>query len=246
MYIDHEHPNDDFIELGKIQGEDLQEIKTSIKNLILKINPEEKIEGVKILEKDKIRNSVDFDLPKHFEWSELELKIKEGKEDVEIFYKEKNLGIKSYVDLGFSANRKEHKPNREWNLLIYLSVFQKLNITEATPANLGPMFKNHTGGFGIKKDNVYQIKKILSDALKTIFKTEEDPFTDKKEYYEPKFKIEPEPGLRHDEIWSPRIKNDESQEPLFFKDNDNEKPYDDETLFNDEDSDEYKDINEEY
>ena len=173
------------------------------------------------------------------------LKIKEGLEDLEILYKDKYIGKVSYVDLGFSATKTNHKPNRAWKLLIILSVLQRENITLATPEKLMSMFKGYAGN-GITKENVYQIKKLLSDALKIIFRIEEDPFTDRKEYYEPKFTILPEPTLRNEEPWSKRLMTGESQEPNFFEDKEDESPYNDETLFSDEDPDDDKDINEEY
>ena len=78
--------------------------------------------------------------------------------------------------------------NRRWFLLTILSVLQNKDITQATPDNLMPMLKrdnSHT----IKKDTVHQTKKLLSEDLKDIFETKENPFTDNKKYYEPKFKI---------------------------------------------------------
>ena len=251
MYIDPEHPNYDFVQLGQINGESIQDIKTRIKKIIFELSPEEKTNEVEDIliknrEKKKDKNIFKFDFVQPIQWDGLTLKIKDGKEDLEVAYKDKALGTKNYIDLGFSSNTKNHKPNRGWQLLVILSVFQLRNITEATPANIGPMFKNHTGGNGITKENVYQTKRILSDTLKTIFKTNEDPFTDKKEFYEPIFTILPEPGLRHPEIWSSRIKNNESQEPSFFEDKEGESSYDDEILFNNEDPDDDKDIDEQY
>ena len=256
MYIDHEHPNYDFIQLGQVNGESIQDIKTRIEKLIFKINPEEKINKsenilAKKREKKRDKNIFKFDFPKPIQWGELTLKIKDGKEDVEVVYKDKYYGTKSYIDLGFSSNTKNHKPNRLWNLLMMLSIFQNGNITGATSANIGPMFENHTGGFGIKKENFYQTKKLLSDALKTIFGTEEDPFIDRtkidrKEYYELLFTILPEPALRNEDPWSKRLMTGESPKPFFIEDKEGENPYDDETMFNNEDSDDDKDIDEQY
>jgi len=37
--------------------------------------------------------------------------------------------------------------------------------------------------------------------LRAIFKTDDNPFHDRRDYYEPKFTILPEPVLRHEEVW---------------------------------------------
>jgi len=183
----------------------------------------ENLKEKKTLPQDK--STFNLGITEAVQWNKVVLKVKEGKKDLEIFYDGNLIKTASYIELGFSANKKNHKPNKSWYLLIALSALQKTDIQQATPEQIKFMLKE-TSRNEISKDNVYKTKERLSNVLKFIFNTIEKPFVDRIEYYEPIFKILPEPVLRNEEIWSARLNNDESQEPLYFKDdidgNDNE------------------------
>ena len=58
-----------------------------------------------------------------------------------------------------------------------------------------------TQGKMLSANNVQQVKKLLVERLQEIFKTSDDPFHDRRDYYEPKFTILPEPALRHEKVW---------------------------------------------
>lgn len=156
------------------------------------------------------------------DWSSLKLKIKEGLEDIEIFYKDKYIDEVNYKDIGFSSNTKNHKPNREWEILILLSYFQSTNPAQATPEELKNVLSSKTKK-SITSDNLYRIKHNLSLKLGNIFNIPDDnpPFDNKiKDYYKPLFILKTgERELRHKEIYSQRIYEGKSHEPLYIKDN---------------------------
>lgn len=227
---------------AKRKIKNIQEEATTYFNALEKIGEEftkEDRENIKITKKmveelykqlmfkpqpQKKKHTVKLILPETARWEKVVLKMKDGLEDIEILYDGKHIKMASYIELGFSANKKNHKPDRKWRLLTMLSVLQNKDITRATPDNLKPMLEGH-GGRTIKKDTVHQTKKLLSEALKAIFETKENPFADNKKYYEPKFKILPEPALRREEVWSPRLQENRSHEPKFISDKDSETSY---------------------
>jgi hypothetical protein len=95
-----------------------------------------------------------------FDWSKLELKFKDGMEEMEIFYNSKLVVTKSYIELGFSANKKEYRPNREWELLKALSIHQETDFVNASPNNLPVSFQTKQGQ-KFSSDNLHQTKKLL-------------------------------------------------------------------------------------
>ncbi len=148
----------------------------------------------------KRKCTVEIIIPEETQWEKVELKIKDGLQDIEVWYDNKHIITTDYVDLGFSANPKEHKPDRKWNFLCILSVLQNEDITQATPNNVMPMLARHSNRV-TKIANVHQTKKLLSNALRSLFKTSSDPFYENRFYYQPKFKILPETVLRTKEVW---------------------------------------------
>ena len=165
---------------------------------LIPISSPTKILGVNRPQKKK--HTVDLVFPEIVQWEKVIIKIKDGLQDAEILYDDKHLITASYVELGFSANKKDHKPDRKWNFLCILSVLQNENITQATAQNLMPMLANYSGR-AIKISNVHQAKKMLTASLRTLFKTSADPFVANHNYYEPKFKILPEAMMRQKELW---------------------------------------------
>jgi hypothetical protein len=133
-------------------------------------------------------------------WEDLTLKIKSGLEDIEIWYKDKHIKTCSYVDLGFSTTKTNHKPDRLWQMLQILSFLQKTDITQATPQKLLDSFNKLTSK-SLKKDSIHKTKQLLVEALQTIFRTHKtNPFYDEKKYYHPKFTILPEAEMRTEEL----------------------------------------------
>ena len=172
-----------------------------------------KIEGLtqqKVSQKLKNKHTIDLIFPEPVHWEKVLLKVQDGAQDIEIYYNNKHIKTASYIDLGFSATKKNHRPDRQWVLLTILAVLQSTDITQATPSNLLPMIGKYSDK-NIKIGNVHQAKRGLSTALQAIFNTEDDPFHDNKEYYEPKFKILPQPMMR-DNTWEQGGRLNENRE----------------------------------
>ncbi|MCF7844039.1 hypothetical protein K9M47_04050 [Candidatus Gracilibacteria bacterium] len=147
----------------------------------------------------KKKYTTDLTFPEKVKWEKVTIKIKEGQEDIEIFYNDKFIKTADYIELGFSANKKEHKPDMKWHLLCIFSILQSTDISKATVNNLIPMLNNR-GNRKTSKDNVHQTKKNLSKTLQNLFKTNDDPFIHNGNYYEPRMKILPEPALRNEAL----------------------------------------------
>jgi len=139
-------------------------------------------------------------VPANLKWEKVTLKVKEGLQDIEIHYDGKHIKTADYIELGFSASKKNCKPNMKWRLLIILSVLQSIDKTKATVDGLLPMLAEYSK-HKTDRSNIHQTKKALSDALMTIFNTDENPFVNNRVFYEPKFIILPEPTLRDQAIW---------------------------------------------
>ncbi len=148
----------------------------------------------------KKKHTVELEFPEIVKWEKVVLKIKDGLQDIEIWYDEQHIKTANYVELGFSSNKKEHKPDRKWNFLTILSVLQNEDITQATTNNLMPMLAKYSGR-ATNRANVHQTKKLLSKALRAVFKTSDNPFIENRNYYEPKFKLLPESIMRTKEVW---------------------------------------------
>jgi hypothetical protein len=146
------------------------------------------------------KHTVELIFPEAVQWNKVILKLKDGLQDIEIWYGKQHIKNTNYVELGFSANKKDHKPDKKWNLLCILSIMQNTDITKATPEALMPMLAKYSNK-ATKKATVHQTKKLLSNALRSIFNTGDDPFMDNRIYYEPRFKILPESIMRHKEMW---------------------------------------------
>lgn len=148
------------------------------------------------------RCNIDLHLPEKSNWDKIEIKIKKGQEDVQILYNKQHIVNTDYKELGFGKNKKNIEPNIAWHFLCILSVLQKTDIKTATPDNLMPMIARHTKRV-TGKNNIYAIKNQLSKQLREVFYQIEDPnpFYENKQFYEPKFAVQPEPDLRNEEVW---------------------------------------------
>jgi hypothetical protein len=153
-----------------------------------------------IKRKRKLRHTVDFIFPEIVHWEKVELKMKSGLQEMEIFYDGTHVDTVDYTELGFFSGTKEKKTDRSWGFLCALAVLAGTDITKATANNLMPMIAINTQVV-LTRPNVYQIKKTLVNRLRAIFKTDEDPFYENKEYYHPKFTILPEAELREADTW---------------------------------------------
>lgn len=186
-------------EFGKIDGKNAQDITVQIENLINRFKKKlERWSTKNIVGKKK--SIIELIFPETVQWEKVTIKIKDGAKDAEIFYNDKHIKTANYIELGFSANKLNPKINKEWLLLTILSVLQNEDIKQATPENLRCMLGRDSKSERIEIDTVHQTKKRLSDALKDIFKTNKDPFVENRTYYEPKFKILPEPMMRNEEL----------------------------------------------
>lgn len=142
----------------------------------------------------------ELEFPKPIQWAKLELKIKEGLQDIDIFYNGKHIKTASYENLGFYSGEKEKKADRQWLFLTTLSVYSATDIKNATAQNMSSSLSKQTNKT-INAAAIHQIKKNLVSALRDIFKTNDNPFTENKFFYEPKFKLLPAPSLRNEELW---------------------------------------------
>ncbi|MBP6949083.1 MAG: hypothetical protein KBB50_03365, partial [Candidatus Pacebacteria bacterium] len=116
-------------------------------------------------------------IPKNFEWNKVEIKITSDSDGAEICYGGKIIKKGDYIELGFSSNLKNHKKNREWDLLVALSIFTDKKLGRATPNTLIGTIKGKNGKT-LSLDSIYQAKRHLSEALCVMFDTEKDPFVD--------------------------------------------------------------------
>lgn len=173
----------------------------------------------------KNKRTVNLNLPEPIQWEKVTIKFQIGMQDVEILYDDKHIITASYIELGFNSAKTNHKPDRKWNFLEILAALQATDISRATTDNIKSSMAKRSGKtMGVA--NVYQTKKQLSDSLKTIFHTDKNPFTDNKEYYEPKFKVLPssDTRLRSEKIWPQsrplnenkycKEKNDDKYKPI--------------------------------
>lgn len=160
---------------------------------LIPIDSPAKILGVN--RRRRVKGVIEFNLPEMVNWEKVTLKIKEGLQDVEIWYGKDFIETTDYIRLGFYSGEKEKQPDRKWKFLTVLSVYCGTRIQEATVTNM----INGLSGDSEKKvrpANVHQIKRGLVKALRAIFKTDDDPFYENRDYYQPKFTLVPEPALR--------------------------------------------------
>lgn len=150
--------------------------------------------------KRRVRHSVEIVLPEIAQWEKVELKMKEGLQDVEIFYDGTFIQSADYAQLGFFSGNKQQKADRQWGFLCALAVLSATDITQATADKMRNMIAVNSK-LSLNTGNVHQIKRTLVKRLRALFKTDEDPFYDRRDYYHPKFTILPEPDLRRAEIW---------------------------------------------
>lgn len=141
---------------------------------------------------------IELPFPEPVQWEKVVLKIKDGRQELEIFYDNSKIITADFVRLGFFSGKKQQKPDRRWGFLCALSTLSTNNFQHATAENMRSMI---TPGKTISANNVQQIKKSFVEWLQDTFKTRDDPFRDNRAYYEPKFAILPEPSLRHEEVW---------------------------------------------
>lgn len=147
----------------------------------------------------RAKHTVEITFPEKVQWEKVTIKIKAGMNDAEISYGGQHLATASYVELGFAASAKQQKPDRKWQFLTALSAMNFLDPKQATPFNLANALTQQTEK-KITVENVHAIKKQLSEKLIEIFETDEDPFTENKEYYVPHFNLLPSPDLRNPEL----------------------------------------------
>lgn len=127
-------------------------------------------------------------LPPETIWEDITIKFK-NKYEIEIYVKDKFLEIASNENMGCyksNLNKEEDNSDKQWEFL------QKLSVSN------GNFDLNSLTNIK-EKDSYKKYKEKLSDNLVVFFNIKEDPFYDYKEKdsYQTKFKIEPNPGLRH-------------------------------------------------
>ncbi len=148
----------------------------------------------------RARHTIELSFPEMVQWEKVMLKMKEGMQEIEIFYNGNHLQTADYTQLGFFTGKKQQKKDRQWGFLCALSVLSATDISSATADKMRDMVAANSN-LTLSTGNVYQIKRTLVKRLRAIFKTDDDPFHDRRDYYYPKFTILPEPSLRREEIW---------------------------------------------
>ena len=148
----------------------------------------------------RARHTIELSFPEMVKFEKVMFRIKKGMHEIEIFYNNNHLQTADYIQLGFFTGKKQQKQDRQWGFLRALSTFATTDIQEATAYNMCRMVATNTNST-LSIGNVHQIKRTLVKRLRAIFKTDDNPFHDRRDYYEPKFTILPEPVLRHEEVW---------------------------------------------
>jgi len=146
----------------------------------------------------KRESPIELPFPEPVKWEKVTLKIKEGKQEIEIFYDNGHIITADYIRLGFFSGKIQQKPDRHWGFLCALAALTSTDIKQATAENMRRMI---TDNKTLSTNNVQQAKSGFAKQLKEIFKTSDDPFRDNRVYYEPKFAILPEPSLRRENLW---------------------------------------------
>ncbi len=149
----------------------------------------------------RARHTIELTFPEIVQWEKVTLKMKDGMQEMEIFYDSKHLKTADYTQLGFFTGEKRRKQDRQWGFLCALSVLSATDIRQATTSTMCKMVAINTETT-LSIDNVHQIKRTLVKRLRAFFKTDDNPFHDRRDYYQPKFTIKSEPALRQKEIWS--------------------------------------------
>ncbi len=150
--------------------------------------------------KRRLKHTIDLPLPEAMQWEKVTLKMKNGLKEVEIWYDDKHLATVDYIQLGFFRGSKQKNPDRSWGFICALSAFSATDMTQATAANMRPMIAVNVKT-SLTTGNVHQIKKTLMNRMRAIFKTDENPFHDTRNYYHPRFTLLPSPELRQEEVW---------------------------------------------
>jgi hypothetical protein len=148
----------------------------------------------------RTRHTIELSFPEAVQWGKVTLKMKEGMHEMEIFYNGKYIETTDYIQLGFFTGKKQQKKDRQWGFLCALSVLSATDITLATADKMRAMVAVNSK-LTTSTNNVHQIKSTLVKRLRALFKTDDNPFNDGMGYYDPKFKILPEPNLRREELW---------------------------------------------
>jgi hypothetical protein len=185
----------------KRQGGNEVEDKERILKLEISKMPEVVVRNVEdnTPAKDKKRESpIELSFPEPVQWEKVTLKIKDGRQELEIFYDNSHIITADYIRLQFFTGKKQQKTDRQWGFLCALATLVATDIKQATAENMRSMI---TKGKTVSANNVQQAKKSFAERLKVIFQTRDDPFHDTRDYYEPKFAILPEPSLRREKLW---------------------------------------------
>lgn len=139
------------------------------------------------------------------EWEKLELRFKEGLNEIEIRYDNKFVQNADYIDLGFFRGSKNKAKDRCWGMLGALAMIASKDKTLATINALQTAIPALDANVQkISPDNVQRTKHSLTGRLQSIFGINDDPFHPytKLGYYNLKFTLLPEPSLRHEEIFT--------------------------------------------
>lgn len=168
-HIDREHPTEDFIELGMIKGENIQGIKTKIKDLIHKLSTEGPAPEIGVFVKNKKRVT----LPKfrREEWSKISIKFLDDRNF--LLSDPRDTKPCSPESIG-CLDERDQRPDDAWEFL--KRVANGNGTTDPIDKKEREKQKKH--------------KQKITDILRTIFENDTDPFEKEKGgVYKAKFSI---------------------------------------------------------
>lgn len=166
-----------------------------------------------------------WNLPPGTRWEDISIKFQDT-EKVEILIKNKHLAYSGFKEMQFGKN----KPDKRWTLLHLLAVIYATNEQMKKDHNVSASVEDLVyplcdGRIDQKaKMNVHTTKKSLSSQLGQIFGIGyEYPFEDYNQcgYYKSKFKLEPEPELRRENIYEVGGKLNENRSYTLDDESDN-------------------------
>jgi len=147
--------------------------------------------------KDVLFSEPKVKLPAGAKWSDITITFKNS-QDVEVLYKDTQMGVFSHEQLGFARENTEMKsPNKLWLLLEMLAVAEEFESDQKIILTIGHL----KDVFKCTDENVIEKQKSsLSMSLRLAFGIHEEPFEKytQEQGYRPKFKLRPEPDMRGD------------------------------------------------
>lgn len=154
--------------------------------------------GTKKLEfKSGVPTKPIIELPVGTRWEDIKIRFS-SRFEIDVLVNDKKVKSTNNLELGFfKSSTKERGPDKQWQMLHSLGMIEA--VAEQQKRDIPTTIKDFSQEFG-RDSNVMTIKKKLSQHLQAVFGLKDDPFEDYKIFkrYKTKFKLMPEPDMRHD------------------------------------------------